>query len=128
LKPLCIELFAGLHGWGIGAAAEGYRVIGFDIVDMCKEFGHQRPEGCELVIQDVLTLHGSQLKDASLIVASPPCHEFSYFAMPWSRAKKIAAEYRSGVRDVSKLKALFNACIRESRSKRATRRDGTFRW
>ena len=24
-KPLLIELFAGLHGWGEGALAEGYR-------------------------------------------------------------------------------------------------------
>src|SRR6188508_2094368 len=32
----------------------------------------------QLVIQDVLTLHGSQFKDAALIVASPPCQEYSY--------------------------------------------------
>src|SRR5208337_575141 len=32
----------------------------------------------QLVLQDVLTLHGSQFKDAAVIVASPPCTEFSY--------------------------------------------------
>ncbi len=69
----------------------------------------------QLVLQDVLTLHGSQFKDASLIVASPPCQEYSYMAMPWSRAKAIAAEYRSGVRDVKKLTALFDACFRIQR-------------
>ena len=36
-------------------------------------------------------------------------------AMPWSRAKAIAAEYRSGVRDVKKLTALFDACFRIQR-------------
>lgn len=69
----------------------------------------------QLVIQDVLTLHGSQFKDAALIVASPPCQEYSYMAMPWSRAKAIAAEYRSGARDVKKLTALFDACFRLQR-------------
>ena len=36
-------------------------------------------------------------------------------AMPWSRAQAIAAEYRSGVRDVAKLTALFDACFRIQR-------------
>ena len=43
----------------------------------------------ELVIQDVRTLHGSQFKDAALIVASPPCQAYSYRAMPWKRAKAL---------------------------------------
>lgn len=36
-------------------------------------------------------------------------------AMPWSRAKAIAAEYKSGVRDVKNLTALFDACFRIQR-------------
>lgn len=36
-------------------------------------------------------------------------------AMPWRRAKAIAAEYRSGSRDVKKLTALFDACFRIQR-------------
>ena len=69
----------------------------------------------QLVIQDVLTIHGSQFKDAALIVASPPCQEYSYMAMPWSRAKAIAADYRSGKRDVADLTRLFDACFRIQR-------------
>ena len=49
------------------------------------------------------------------MVASPPCQEFSYMAMPWSRAKAIAAEYRAGVRNVKQLTALFDACFRIQR-------------
>ena len=115
MKPLAIDLFTGLHGWSEGLVSEGWEVIGFDIVDMCRECGQQRPEGVQLVLQDVLTLHGRQFKDAALIVASPPCQEYSYMAMPWSRAKAIAAEYRSGARDVKKLTALFDACFRIQR-------------
>lgn len=66
----------------------------------------------QLVLQDVLTLHGRQFKEASLIVASPPCQEYSYMAMPWTKAKARAHEYRTAVRDVKELTALFDACFR----------------
>lgn len=82
-KPLFIELFAGLHGWGEGAVAEGFRVVGFDIADMCAAMGRKRPDGIDLVLQDVRTIHGSQLRHAAVICASPPCQEFSRYAMPF---------------------------------------------
>ena len=69
----------------------------------------------QLVIQDVLTLHGSQFKDAVLIVASPPCQEFSYMAMPWSKAKEKARAFRDGRDDPKRLTALFDACFRIQR-------------
>ncbi len=111
-KPLAIDLFAGLGGWTEGLLAEGFRVVGFDITQHV--YGEHRYPA-QLVIQDVLTLHGSQFKNASLIVASPPCQEYSYMAMPWKRAKQIAHEYRTGVRDVKQLTALFDACFRIQR-------------
>lgn len=110
--PLAIDLFCGLGGWTEGLLAEGFDVVGFDIERHV--YGeHKYP--AQLVLQDVLTLHGKQFRDADLIVASPPCQEYSYMAMPWSRAKAIAEEYRSGARDVAKLTALFDACFRLQR-------------
>jgi hypothetical protein len=67
------------------------------------------------VVQDVLTLHGAQFKDADLIVASPPCQFFSYTAMPWSRAKALAAEVRASPERLAKERALFDACFRIQR-------------
>lgn len=107
--PLAIDLFCGLGGWTEGLLAEGYCVLGFDIER--HEYGGDRYPA-QLVLQDVLTIHGRQFKGASLIVASPPCQEYSYMALPWSRAKKLAADYRAGVRDVKQLTELFDACFR----------------
>lgn len=121
MKPLAIDLFCGLGGWTDGMLPEGYDVVGFDIEQHA--YGDQRYPA-QLVIQDVLTLHGSQFRDAALIVASPPCQEYSYMAMPWSRAKQIAAALRgegdfpdgyTGSRTIDELNALFDACFRIQR-------------
>jgi len=111
MKPLAIDLFCGLGGWSDGLIAEGYEVVGYDIE--AHEYGDMRYPG-KLVIQDVLTLHGSQFKDAALIVASPPCQEYSYMAMPWKLGKAKAAAIRADTTGESlvRLNRLFNACFR----------------
>jgi len=111
-RPMALDLFCGLGGWTEGLLAEGYYVVGFDIER--HEYGEHRYPG-QLVIQDVLTIHGSQFKDAALIVASPPCQFFSYCAMPWTRAKQLAAEIRADPTRLEKELALFNACFRIQR-------------
>lgn len=111
MAPLAIDLFCGLGGWTEGLLAEGYRVIGFDIE--AHEYGDERYPA-ELVLADVLDLHGSRFADADLIVASPPCQEYSYMAMPWSKAKAKAAAIRADTTGVEleRLNRLFNACFR----------------
>lgn len=112
MTPLAIDLFCGLGGWTEGLLAEGYRVVGFDIER--HSYGEHRYPS-QLVLQDVLTIHGSQFKSAALIVASPPCQEYSYMAMPWSKAKQKIREYEDGTRDVKRLTALFDTCFRIQR-------------
>jgi hypothetical protein len=120
-KPLAIDLFCGLGGWTEGLLAEGYHARGYDIE--AHEYGEEKYPG-ELILADVMGLHGSQFADAALIVASPPCQEFSYMAMPWSRAKQIARALRgqdtfpegyTGSRTIAELTALFDACFRIQR-------------
>lgn len=101
-KPLAIDLFCGLGGWSDGLLSEGWRVVGFDIERHV--YGEHRYPA-QLVIQDVLTLHGSQFRSADLIVASPPCQAYSYRAMPWSRAKALPPPDNT----------LFDACFRIQR-------------
>lgn len=119
--PLAIDLYSGLGGWAHGLLAEGFDVVGFDIER--HEYDGEKYPG-QLVLQDVLTLDGAQFKNADLIVASPPCTEYSYMAMPWSRAKQIRRallgedefpEGYKGSRTIEELNALFNACFRIQR-------------
>lgn len=111
-RPLAIDLYCGLGGWTEGLLVEGYDVIGFDIERHV--YGEHRYPA-QLAIQDVLTLHGSQFKDAALIVASPPCQFFSYTAMPWIRAKALAFEVRGAPARLEAELALFSACFRIQR-------------
>ncbi len=109
-----IDLFCGLGGWTEGLLAEGYEVVGYDIEEHV--YGEHRYPA-RLVVEDVLTIHGSQFKDAALIVASPPCQEYSYMAMPWTRAKAKAAAIRADRTgdELERLNRLFNACFRIQR-------------
>ncbi len=102
VKPICIDLYCGLGGWAEGFLAEGWSVIGFDVER--HDYGTGGYPG-QLVLQDVLTLHGSQFRNADIIVASPPCQAYSYRAMPWKRAKALPPPDN----------ALFDACFRIQR-------------
>src|SRR5208282_3720631 len=100
--PLAIDLFCGLGGWAEGFLAESYRVIGFDIE--AHDYGTGGYPG-ELVLRDVRSIHGSEFRDATIIVASPPCQAYSYRAMPWKLAKALPPPSNE----------LFDACFRIQR-------------
>ena len=100
--PIVYDLYCGLGGWSEAFLAEGYECIGFDIE--AHDYGTGGYPG-KLILRDVRSIHGSELKDAAVIVASPPCQAYSYRAMPWKRAKALPPPDNT----------LFNECFRIQR-------------
>jgi len=117
-RPLAIELFAGTGSATAPWCELGGRAVCFDLEYLLH---HGKPhERQERVIQDVLTLHGSQFKDAAFIWGSPPCQNYSYLAMPWSRSKdpensKAAKALRKKWETEEPDNRLFDACFRIQR-------------
>ena len=105
-RPIVYDLFCGLGGWSEGFLAEGYECIGFDIE--VHDYGTGGYPGT-LILRDIRSIHGSELKDATCIVASPPCQAYSYRAMPWKRAKALPPPDNT----------LFNECFRIQREANA---------
>ncbi len=101
-RPIVYDLFCGLGGWSEGFLAEGYECIGYDIE--AHDYGAGGYPGT-LILRDIRSIHGSELKDATCIAASPPCQAYSYRAMPWKRAKALPPPDNT----------LFNECFRIQR-------------
>lgn len=70
-----------MGGWAEGLQMAGFRCFGFDV----RNWGYPGA----LTVADVRTLDGSRFRGASLVVASPPCTEYSYRDMAFGRARKL---------------------------------------
>lgn len=115
-KPLVLDLFCGLGGWSSPFIAEGYRAVGFDIE--AHDYGSGNYPG-EFVLRDIRSITGAGLVNEfgvpTIIVASPPCQEFSYMAMPWSKAKEKQRKIEANPAEQKRLTDLFNQCFRIQR-------------
>lgn len=81
MKPLVLDLCCGLGGWSAGFIAEGWEAVGVDLADFAAAYPGR------FIQADLLTWEGWRELSPGLIVASPPCEEFSRHSMPWTRAK-----------------------------------------
>ena len=116
MKPLVFDLFCGLGGWSETFIAQGYHAVGFDIES--HNYGSGGYPG-ELVLRDIRAITGAQIVATygvpTCIVASPPCQEFSYMAMPWSKAKEKMRKILADPAEQKRLTDLFNQCFRIQR-------------
>jgi hypothetical protein len=113
-SPIVIDLYCGLGGWSEGFLSEGYECHGYDIE--AHDYGTGGYPGT-LHLRDILTIHGSEFKDATIIVGSSPCQKYSYMAMPWTKAKDMGRFYGDVEHPerIAELNALFDAQFRIQR-------------
>lgn len=113
-SPLCVDLYCGLGGWSEGFLAEGYECVGYDIE--AHDYGSGGYPGT-LILRDVRSIHGSEFKDAGVIVGSSPCQKYSYMAMPWKKAKALVRHYsdKEHPERLAELNELFDAQFRIQR-------------
>jgi hypothetical protein len=67
-----LDLFAGMGGWSVGFHREGFECLGIDIVDVGYPY--------ELIVSDIRDYHPVPVS-VEVIVASPPCTEYSQLTM-----------------------------------------------
>lgn len=91
-----IDLCCGLGGWTAGFLAEGFDVLGIDLVQASRYPGR-------FLQADIRTLDGEVASGATLIVASPPCEQFSRHGMPWTRRRNPPEPDLSCVRAVYRI-------------------------
>ena len=84
---LIFDLYCGRGGWAKGLIDSGHRIIGFDIMDFHREYPGTFVQ-CDLMEMEKKDFlkYGSRI---DMIVASPPCTEFSKTDMPpsWKSVK-----------------------------------------
>ena len=88
-----IDLYCGLGGWAKGLIDAGHRITGYDIVDFSKEYPGS------FVQCDLLT-YSKFPEQIDVIVASPPCTEFSKASFPksWTSVKKYPLDIDKGLK------------------------------
>lgn len=84
-----IDLCCGRGGWTTGFIAEGYVVMGVDKEEQPSYPGSFLRADVRDLVEFLSTVHGTPwlmtFKSAAVIMASPPCEEFSRHGMPWTK-------------------------------------------
>ena len=88
MKPLGLDLCKGLGGWTKGLLAAGWDVIGVDVEDWSHSLAYVKPTGfiqadVREIAKDVQAYFPALKFD--LVVASPPCQEFSITRQPFHK-------------------------------------------
>lgn len=76
-----LDLFCGSGGWAQGFLRQGWSVIGVDSADL----GGIYPGA--FIRADLSNWTVPPGLKVDLVVASPPCQQFSRWSMPWTRAR-----------------------------------------
>ena len=89
---IILDLYCDLGGWATGLMEEGHHVIGYDIVDFSSDYSGN------FIRADLLTLN--DFPAADIIVASPPCTDFSKSSFPktWKSVQRYPPDIPQSLR------------------------------
>jgi hypothetical protein len=114
LKPLALDLCCGKGGWTAGLLATGWEVIGVDI-EAWPGYPYDKATHIKTDVRNLFLnkfekgmIKIFESSKISLVVASPPCQEFSYRSFPFKRCRELAA-------NVPPDKSIWQACERIAR-------------
>jgi hypothetical protein len=87
-----VDLYCGLGGWAVGFLEKGHSVTGYDIIDFSEKYPGK------FIKADLLTLN--KFPKANVIVASPPCTDFSKASFPktWKSVQRFPPDIPSAVK------------------------------
>lgn len=87
MNPIALDLCCGKGGWAKGLIAAGWDVVGVDNEERFRaEYPGQFYCG-DVLGRDCEALVPSSTRTYDLVVASPPCQEFSRHDQPWTRKR-----------------------------------------
>lgn len=107
-KPLALDLCCGKGGWTNGLLKAGWDVIGLDIEEWEGYPGNFYQMDVRGITKDwvrTTAIYGFD-REISLVVASPPCQEFSYSSFPFKRAREKFTKENPPDRSI------WDACVR----------------
>lgn len=124
MRPLALDLCAGLGGWSKGLKASGWDVVAFDIepwpnphadqfiqgdirqVHICHDGNGNWRVSIEPTKKNESWLDWPLPSKPMLVCASPPCQDFSYSSFPFKKAReKFTAENPPD-------RSIWDACVR----------------
>ena len=87
-----LDLYCGLGGWAKGFLEKGHSVTGYDIIDFSEKYPGK------FIRADLLTF--SDFPSADIIVASPPCTDFSKASFPktWKSVQRFPPDIQGAVK------------------------------
>ncbi len=97
-----LDLFCGMGGWSIGFHREGFDCLGVDIVDVGYPY--------DFIHQDIHDFDGSDYSRIDVVVASPPCTEFSRLKTLYGHGsnRKAPADPAKGMELVKQAKRIID--------------------
>ena len=97
-----LDLFCGMGAWSVGFHREGFDCLGIDIVDVGYPY--------DFIHQDIHDFDGSDYSRIDVVVASPPCTEFSRLKSLYGHGsnRKAPADPEKGMELVREAKRIID--------------------